>query len=241
MSTDPFATPSGSTPMPPPAAPMPGPVEPVFATPPPTIGESRLVALVAAGVFLVSSLLLSLAASMAWDVDPYDPNNTFAALGFGAAGLFYFVGLLFMYVAGCVWQMRVRGVAQALGRPVPATWKVWAGWWIPFYALVAPYRVMKELAEAVRTPQVTVALGVWWTGILSAQFFDRLSTFATDTAQVVGLMACKTVFDLCAAGGIFVLIIRVSAAANDAARQAAVTLPPPYTPAAVIPPPPYQG
>lgn len=244
MSTDPFATPSGTAPTPPPlpsqVAPMPGPGEPAFAAPPPTIGESRLVALVAASVLLVTGLLLSVATSTSWDVDPNDPANLTQSLGYGAAGLFYMLGLLFMYVAGCVWQMRLRGVAQALGRPVPATWKVWAGWWIPLYSLVAPYRVMRELAEAVRAPQVNVALGIWWTGILAGQFFDRLSMFATDDAQMVGLMACKTLFDLCAAGGIIVLIVRVSAAANEAARQATATLPPPYVPV-VAPPPPYQG
>lgn len=143
---------------------------------------------------------------------------------FGIAALVLLAGGgILSYVTLNLWLVKARNAALAQGYPAPATWKIWAGWLIPFYSLVAPYRVMKELTFKAGTSRTSAPLVLWWAGWLAAGLSARLSDSAGSSTTMFQVTALLCVLSLAASYAGLAIVIRRISAAMDAPLPAATS------------------
>lgn len=144
-----------------------------------------------------------------------------AFVGLGALALL-FGGGLFSYITLNLWLVKARDAALTQGYPAPATWKIWAGWLIPFYSLVAPYRVMKELAFKAGPSRTSGPLALWWAGWLATGLASRFvgSTDSSGTQLQVAVLVASLALTASYVG--LVILVRRIGAAIDSPVPAAV-------------------
>lgn len=133
------------------------------------------------------------------------------------------------YASVVHWMLAARSRVELADYEAPPTWKVWAGWIIPFYNLVGPYRVMESLRVRVRTgPQWTMQ--VWWAGWLIFIVLDRVYSLIPDVNALTTSMLAISVVALAASYAALVnVILGVSASFQPAVSPAPVA--PGITPA----------
>ncbi len=126
-----------------------------------------------------------------------------------------FMGALTGYLTLCLWMIRVRDIVKPQGYPAPESWKIWAGWFIPLYSLVAPLRAMDKLAFKAGKERMTPFLTLWWGGFLVTNIASRLTDITSIEASIVlVLTAVEAVAALVSLAGLLVLIARISTVAT---------------------------
>ncbi len=244
MSQDPFATPpQAAPPTPTPSAgygqpggygqPMPYGTPATFPgyAPAPTREVDGHARFAKAGAIAAAVAGLCLAASnyVAVSTPEDDLNGALALLALiGVAVL----GGLAGYLTLCTWMSRVSDIVKSQGYPTPESWKIWAGWIIPFYNLAAPVRAMDKLAFKAGKERMTLFLTLWWGGFLASSIASRLTGLANvEASTVVVLSVVEAVAALVSLAGLLVLIARISAVATiPPPAQALPSAPPTGTP-----------
>lgn len=178
------------------------------ATPP--ISNAGTLAIVGCATYLAGTA--AVCAFLGLTNDSPTLSSAQALSGLGAYALLLGGGI-FSYVTLNLWLVKARNAALAQGYPAPERWKIWAGWLIPFYSLVAPYRVMKELAFKAGAGRTGGPLALWWAAFLASAFCARLTNLdnlSTSTLQLAGVLC---VLSLAASfAGLITVIGRMSAA-----------------------------
>jgi len=153
-----------------------------------------------AGVSVSLAVLLADSGSIAW-------TSTNAAMLIVVVVMGNIVG----YVSICVWMQATRTRLTAAGYDAPPTWKIWLGWLIPFYAIVAPYQVMRALRERTTSPQAALML-TWWLGWLVYLVCDRAyGAIPTAGPTTYGVLAIGTVALIASYAALVRLIMTISA------------------------------
>ncbi len=169
--------------------------------------------------------ITALVGGLAWagadylSIDAADPGAAIAML---LLMLLSFVGAVTGYVTLSLWMMRVRDIVKPQGYPAPAGWQIWAGWFIPFYSLIAPVKVMNDLSYKAGKERHTPFLALWWAGWLVFAIGNNITGIETLDRAVLGLVSTvMAVAVLVSFAGLWVLIPRISRAAAAPAPQAA--------------------
>lgn len=167
------------------------PVPPVWGAAPQTVGPRALTTVIAVIAFAASIVLLQV-------FNVYAAQRSITEPAWGLLGvpvlLLWVAAGVFSYVSLSLWMMRIRELRQSRGLAVPATWRIWAGWFIPILSLFVPYQAMKELKEGLRGSPSSGVLTAWWMPWLLSLFLDRVAySQGAVGAGLPGLAAITTV------------------------------------------------
>ena len=217
MSHDPFTMPPPGTAVPATAAgpaypsPMPDgpqPIYPGYSPPPLSVSGHARWAKVGAVCAAVASLCL--AASNYLFVTTADDDLA------GALAVLALVGIAILggvtgYVTVCLWMIRVRDIVKPQGYPAPESWKIWAGWFIPFYCLVAPVKAMSDLGHKAGKGRLNGFLTLWWAGLLVTTLAGRIAEAeGIDAGTVTSAAVVQAAAAIASLVGLMALIPRIS-------------------------------
>lgn len=125
-----------------------------------------------------------------------------------------FVGGIAGYVTLCLWMQAVQSRLVAARYPAPASWKIWASWFIPLYAFVGPLLVMQQLRPRT-IPGSTFYLAMWWLGFIGFVILDRVFTASTQvTSSLDGLLIASIILIAGSYLALAKLITDISASLN---------------------------
>jgi len=198
---------------------------PAYIKPAGPVGGNATAARTAAYTVMGSSVLMTAALpALLYS----GPEALLGPLAYVGAYAIYVGSLLFLYIAGNLWISRVREVVAAEGYPVPPTWKIWAAWFIPFYNLVGPYQVMRDITYKAGTEALKSKLAMWWGGWLGSGAVAYFASFSEDPAVAIPVDILGTGLALMSMWALLGLITEVTAAAEVPVMPRPPASPPPY-------------
>jgi len=175
------------------------------------LGAQPIVAIVATGAYTLADALLT--GMFLWLQSGSYPLATAEAItSLGLVVLI--VSGIGAYVALCIWMQAVRNRLSEARYDVPPVWKIWAGWLIPFYALVAPFNVMKGLRVRVLWGSDKL-VNVWWSTFLVSSFIARYSSAGAFGGEANVLLPILSSILLVGSFAALVVVIRSTSASLE--------------------------